>query len=114
MKGGKNKMEKIKNITKRMNEKIKEIRESGASKLAKIALVATLATNVSAFSTVAMEKYISKMSNEQSAVINSLNAVPFLYNPGYLLGHKIFYDDENFLRTKKQITGYSDYFGRDY
>lgn len=75
-----------------------------AGKAKKVGLV-FLVTNLSSFSTVAMERYISGYSKEQAAFINSLNAVPYLYDVGFHLGHQIFYDDDNFLKTKEEFTG---------
>ena len=67
--------------------------------------LALLVTNLSSFSTVAMEKYISGYSKEQAAFINSLSAVPGLYDVGFHLGHTMFYEDNNFLETKERFTG---------
>lgn len=58
-------------------------------------------TNLSSFSTVAMEKYISKYSNETSAVTNAFSSVPILYDIGFSLGHKVFYNDANFMQTAR-------------
>lgn len=60
-----------------------------------------LAANLSSFATVAMEKSISRYSPETAAFVNSLHAVPLLYDIGFDLGHEIFYNDPNFLETKK-------------
>ncbi|MEK6928117.1 MAG: hypothetical protein AABX11_06820 [Nanoarchaeota archaeon] len=67
-----------------------------------------LVTNLSSFSTVAMEKYISNYSKEQAAVVNSLSAVPGLYDVGFHMGHKVFYKDDNFLKTKEKATGFKN------
>lgn len=67
-----------------------------------------LLSNASSFATVAMEKGISGYSREQAAFINSLHAVPFLYDIGFNLGHLVFYGDDNFLKTKEDFTGYKN------
>jgi len=55
----------------------------------KIGLV-LLVTNSMAFSTVAMQRGISGYSKEEAAFINSLNAVPVLYDIGFELGQRVF------------------------
>jgi hypothetical protein len=71
-------------------------------------------TNLSSFSTVAMEKYISGYSNEKAAFINSLSAVPILYDIGFDLGHQLFYGDRNFMKTAEEQTGIRNLFPREY
>jgi len=77
--------------------------------LAKKTSLVLLATNASSFSTVAMEKGISGYSAEQAAVVNSLSAVPLLYDVGFHLGHIVFYDDDNFIKTKEDYTGLKNF-----
>ena len=81
--------------------------------MAKVGLVA-LVTNASSFSTVAMEKYISGYDKEQAAVVNSLSAVPVLYDLGFGLGHRIFYDDQNFVETAEKQIGSKNLIPRPY
>ena len=90
-------------VSQKVRDYIASAKE-GAGKAKKVGLV-FLVTNLSSFSTVAMEKHISGYSREQAAFINSLNAVPYLYDIGFHLGHQIFYDDDNFLETKEKYTG---------
>ena len=90
-------------VSQKVRDYIASARE-GIDKAKKAGLV-LLVTNLSSFSTVAMERYISGYSKEQAAFINSLSAVPCLYDIGFNLGHQIFYDDDNFLKTKEKYTG---------
>jgi len=66
-----------------------------AAKVSSILLI----TNLSSFSTVAMEKSIANYSKEQAAVVNSLSSIPFVYDIGFGFGHKIFYGDNNYIKT---------------
>ena len=83
------------------------------SYIAKVGLVAIVA-NASSFSTVAMEKYISGYDKEQAAVVNSLSAVPVLYDLGFGLGHRVFYDDQNFIKTAEKEIGSKNLIPRSY
>ncbi len=79
----------------------------------KIGLV-LLVTNAVSFSTVAMEKGISGYSSEQAAFINSLHAVPILYDIGFEAGHRVFYGEKDFLGTKERTTGFKNLIPRPY
>ena len=57
------------------------------------------------FSTVAMEKHIAGYDKKQAALVNSLSAVPVLYDVGFHLGHRFFYDDQNFIETAEEQIG---------
>ena len=89
-----------------VNEARKYVRAvRGTIDLGKKMGLAFLVTNASSFATVAMEKGISGYSKEQAAVVNSLSAVPLLYDIGFHLGHQVFYKDNNFLKTKEEVIG---------
>lgn len=94
-------------IKDKIGQKVRDYIDSARTEIdkAKKAGLVLLITNLGSFSTVAMEKHISGYSKEQAAFINSLSAVPFLYDLGFHLGHQIFYDDNNFLETKEKFTG---------
>jgi len=79
----------------------------------KIGLV-LLVTNSMAFSTVAMQRGISGYSKEEAAFINSLNAVPVLYDIGFELGQRVFYNDKDFLKTKEEFSGFKNLIPRPY
>ncbi len=93
-------------------ELIKNTRNA-ISNICKVGLV-LLVTNASSFATVAMEKKISGYSEEQAAIVNSLNAVPILYDLGYELGYRTFYGNRNFVRTAEKITGFNNLIPRLY
>lgn len=67
------------------------------------ALGVILATNASSFSTVALERYVGQRDAKQAAVANYLQdtqgVVGPLYHPGFVLGHRVFYNDNNFRET---------------
>jgi hypothetical protein len=83
------------------------------SKATKAALV-LLATNATAFGTVGMEKHISGYDNERAAVVNSMNAVPVLYDIGFELGHRYFYGESNFISSSENETGFKNSMPRPY
>jgi len=86
------------------------IRKAAIVTFGLVALVA----NASSFSTVAMEKYISGYDKKQAAVINSLSAIPVLYDLGFSLGHRIFYGDQNFIKTAEEQIGSKNLIHRPY
>jgi len=77
-------------------------RRSGNKKILLVLMIIFLITNVSSFSTVAMERYISRYSKEQAAVVNLLSSVPVLYEIGFHAGSRLFYKDNNFIETAKK------------
>lgn len=84
-----------------------------AKDAAKVGLV-FLITNASSFSTVAMEKYLSGYDKNFAAFVNSLSATPGLYDLGFDLGHELFYNDSNFMRTAEKQTGSKNLIPRPY
>jgi len=70
-----------------------------------------LATNLSAFSTVAMQKHIMDYSKEKAALTNYIGsnftgAKPGIEDIGLNLGHRVFYGDDNFVGTAKGQLSY--------
>ncbi len=61
-------------------------------------LSAVALTNALAFGTVAMEKHIAKYDENTAAAINAMHAVPMLYEPGFALGHRVYYGNKNFTK----------------
>jgi hypothetical protein len=93
-------------------EIVKRIK-SGITTACGVGLV-LLVTNGSSFSTVAMEKKVSGYSPENAAALNSLHAVPILYDFGFELGHRTFYGGKNFVKTAEQVTGHRNMIPRPY
>ena len=83
------------------------------SNIKRAGLVA-LITNANAFVTVGMEKHVSQYDKRTAAAINALSAVPLLYDIGFSLGHKLFYDDQNFITTAESMTGTKNQIPRPY
>ena len=105
-------MEIRRKVKEELRDYVIEVRRT--LNLAKKVGLTLLATNAMSFSTVAMEKGISGYSKEDAAFINSLSAVPVLYDIGFELGQRVFYDDKNFLQTKEEFTGMGNLIPRPY
>jgi hypothetical protein len=83
------------------------------SKIVKTGLILAV-TNAMSFVTVGMEKHISGYSNEKAASINSLSAVPIVYDLGFEIGHRTFYGDSNFIKTSEKLIGHRNRIPRNY
>src|SRR4030042_2154136 len=97
-------IEKIKNNCRRSYRRTR----SNCRKMLLASLVVGI-TNLSSFLTVAMEKNITSYSNETAATINSMHSVPILYDPGFSLGHMVFYNDSDYIKTAEEVTGFKNH-----
>ena len=68
------------------------------------------ATNGSAAATVAMEKYFTGYSKETAAVVNGVNGTLGLYEPGFNIGHRLFYGESQ--HTTLQNLGFPAIVGK--
>lgn len=73
-----------------------------------------LATNLSSFATVGMQKNISNLKNETAAINNSLQSIPVIYDIGFSIGHKTFYQDNNYMKTAESKIGHKNLYSRKY
>ncbi len=109
---GKNLINGLKICGNFLKKKIRE-NEDGIKRTGSI-LAIVLATNLSSFTTTYMQKNLGNISNENASVINSLNSVPILYDIGFSVGHRLFYNDKDYLGTAENTIGQKNLFSRKY